>query len=37
MGYMNIINCHFDPFVVDYMQEAVHFSSQVLQLKPEMR
>lgn len=34
---MNIINNHFDLFVVDHIPEAVHLISQLLQPKPEMR
>jgi serine/threonine-protein kinase/endoribonuclease IRE1 len=34
---MNILNNHFDLFVVDYIPEAVHLLSQLLQPNPEMR
>ncbi|XP_062187195.1 serine/threonine-protein kinase/endoribonuclease IRE1-like [Phragmites australis] len=34
---MNILNNHFDLFVVDYIPEAVHLISQLLQPNPEMR
>ncbi|KAJ1290851.1 hypothetical protein BS78_02G274400 [Paspalum vaginatum] len=34
---MNIVNNRFDLFVVDYIPEAVHLISQLLQPNPEMR
>uniref|UniRef100_A0A0A9CZI1 non-specific serine/threonine protein kinase n=1 Tax=Arundo donax TaxID=35708 RepID=A0A0A9CZI1_ARUDO len=34
---MNIVNNHFDLFVVDYIPEAVHLISQLLQPNPETR
>ncbi|XP_062189270.1 serine/threonine-protein kinase/endoribonuclease IRE1-like [Phragmites australis] len=34
---MNIVNNHFDLFVVDYIPEAVHLISQLLLPNPEMR
>jgi serine/threonine-protein kinase/endoribonuclease IRE1 len=34
---MNILNNRFDLFVVDYIPEATHLISQLLQPDPEMR